>query len=290
MKAPLKCFFNEAEKMLAEIFSNQGNVLSEFLTQRVLQYEEPIRKGLPKGTMIGITKKKVWAIFLAAIGYSPKQIYQILIALGVSYGSIRDWFIEPKFNKLVSEFQSEIADRFINQFEKLAETTDTTFLEEPDVWKIFGRAENYGPELTSQILSAVVQCVNEFKSLLFLQTAHSVVSAFCRNLSEEQQLVGHELESWIAINLLSRIYHKTKPPSTVLHPDLEKSQRLSNMLKKYIMDTAIENRFFDLDDIERVVTDDSWVTDDLRFEGKVGLWVTPPPIKSRKGRPRKEKK
>lgn len=280
-------YFGEMEKALSEIFLNKGTVLSEFLTQRVLQHEEPQRKGRRKGETIGFGRKKIWAVFLAAIGYSPIETYQFLLPLGMSYDSVKHWFIESEFKKLVLQFQDEITTEFLNQFVKLADTTDTTFLETPDVWKIFGRAESYGPELTRRILLAIVERVNESKSLLLLQAAYSVVSAFCQNLSEEQKQIARELELWIDINVLSRIYHKTKPPSTILHPDSEKSQRLSNILKKHIMDMATENRFLDLDEIERLVTDDSWVTDDLHFKGKVGLLINRQQIKSRRGRPRK---
>lgn len=68
--------------------------LAELIKQKVDAYEEPTRRGVPKGDPIGMSKKKYFACYLMCLPLKRKQIAEVV---GTSYDVMRKWCSEDDF-------------------------------------------------------------------------------------------------------------------------------------------------------------------------------------------------
>lgn len=266
--------YTESEKTFSRIISQQGKILSEFFRNQVLTYEEPRAKRVPRGASKGFPRKKKWAVFLTTVGKSPKQISDVLDTMGVRHGTAKNWSVEPAFKKMVLQGQEEITECFVNKLVELSETTETVLLDgnKPAVEKIFGKAEYYGPELSQQIAQAIIERLNEDKSLALLHTAAEVLSIFYEGFESDpiEKQTEQDLEDYFSIHVLCRMLHVVKENPAVLHRSPEKAKWLSDMFARSISLWAIETNL-PMDLIDRLIDTDDWITDDLKFVGRVGL-------------------
>jgi hypothetical protein len=244
-------------------WTERGEILSQIFQEKTLSYREPERKGIPRGQLIGFSPQKFIAAFLTATGRGPQEIFNLLKSFnGPSYGTIKNWSTQEEFQKRVNEYQKEIANRFVDRLVSLSKTTDTTFWEgeTQKVWAIFGRAEDYGRPLVGQIILRVVERINESKTILLLQTARVVLAAFFHNVarfSRTAKALDEQLDLFINIHLLARIYHKIMPPSTILHPSALERERLLNILKSHIIDLSVKSDLLHLktgDELEKYIS------------------------------------
>ena len=102
----------------------KGGLIAEYLYFKMLdpqtKYEEPTRKGTPRGEKIGFTDKKYFASIL--VGITNWKLKDIAKQSKVSYGLLRKWKTEYDFKAEVenhcSEFVTEIIKRIRSRIEK----------------------------------------------------------------------------------------------------------------------------------------------------------------------------
>src|SRR5262249_44447716 len=81
--------------------------LSKFAKEKVANYDEPTRKGTPKGEPVGFSLKKYRASLLTL---TNKSIEDQAKEIGVSYAVLRKWRSEQDFKDLVSRHEHEFFD------------------------------------------------------------------------------------------------------------------------------------------------------------------------------------
>jgi hypothetical protein len=91
--------------------SDEISLLVKYMVQKLGSYQEPERKGTPRGDKIGFPFKKFAAcIFVGLTNFSLKKITeQHGSDFGFSYGLLRKWNTEADFKAQQDEFQSEFA-------------------------------------------------------------------------------------------------------------------------------------------------------------------------------------
>ncbi len=83
------------------------SLLTTFIENKIKDYQEPTRKGTPKGEPIGFSKKK----FAAALNLiSNVYLYTFGDDLEVDYQVLRKWNTEEKFKQLTEQMSLECAD------------------------------------------------------------------------------------------------------------------------------------------------------------------------------------
>jgi hypothetical protein len=87
------------------------SLLHQFIIEKYLSYEEPQRKGTPKGDPIGFSKKKYLASLLMLTNYKRKDIAKQY--LGISYGLLRKWGTEYQFKETILQHCAEFIQSFI---------------------------------------------------------------------------------------------------------------------------------------------------------------------------------
>ena len=71
---------------------------SLYIQDQLDRYDEPERKGTPRGSAVGVSKNKFHAALLLSLtNRTPKDIAQ---EVGVSYGLLRKWSTEPEFKRV----------------------------------------------------------------------------------------------------------------------------------------------------------------------------------------------
>jgi hypothetical protein len=86
-------------------------LLSRFIKEKAGNYSEPIRRGTPRGEVIGFSSKKYAASLLILTSSDLKLLSQ---KLGISYGLLRKWRTEGLFKKQIEEHEREFAAIFID--------------------------------------------------------------------------------------------------------------------------------------------------------------------------------
>jgi hypothetical protein len=87
-----------------------GGLLSRFLREKEKNYDEPTRRGTPRGEAIGLSLKKYRATLSCL---TSNDLIAISKELGVSYGLLRKWRTELGFKKQIEELIQEFAPLFI---------------------------------------------------------------------------------------------------------------------------------------------------------------------------------
>lgn len=112
-----KLRYEIAEEIVQE---EGGGFVTEFIFLKYSNYDEPVRKGTPKGEKIGLSKKKYLASIL--VGTTNWKLKKIAKSCDVSYGLLRKWKTEPDFraeaDRHCTEFVKEIVERIKTGFEK----------------------------------------------------------------------------------------------------------------------------------------------------------------------------
>lgn len=91
-------------------------LLDEYMAQKINSYQEPERKGTPRGDKIGFPLNKYISCLLVALtNYSLKRIADIYGSdLGFSYGLLRKWNTESDFKAKQVGFRREFAWKIFN--------------------------------------------------------------------------------------------------------------------------------------------------------------------------------
>jgi hypothetical protein len=93
------------------------SLLDVFAGKKIDLYEEPERRGTPRGEPIGFTKRKYIAALLCSKDIKQKQIAEIT---KVSHAMLRKWRTEDKFLEVTDNFMVEFVDHLIRHLEKRA--------------------------------------------------------------------------------------------------------------------------------------------------------------------------
>lgn len=101
-------------------FKKQKTLLIQFIRTTLDNYEEPERKGVPRGEQRGFPKKKMFVTLMALTTIPQKDIARIT---GVSFGQVRTWNAEKKFKDKVEDLCRRYAVHFVDSAIKIA--TDT---------------------------------------------------------------------------------------------------------------------------------------------------------------------
>jgi len=104
----------------------QNGPLAEFITRKMASYQEPSRKGTPKGEAIGFSQLKHTAMLLALTNTDLRQVAKNLV---ISYGLLRKWRTEADFKKLMSSHAEEFVDELIEALQVKVEKNNKAFRE-----------------------------------------------------------------------------------------------------------------------------------------------------------------
>ena len=75
-------------------------------------YQEPQRKGTPKGEPIGFSKKKLEVVLFLASGLPYENKIKLAESLGVKYGVLRKWASERRVKEHVQKYGSDFESAF----------------------------------------------------------------------------------------------------------------------------------------------------------------------------------
>jgi hypothetical protein len=105
---------------------NAKGLLPRFLKEKEKDYEEPTRKGTPKGENIGFSLQKYRATLYALTSVDLTEMSK---KLGVSYGLLRKWRTEPTFKEQIEEHIQNFAPLFVGSLLKKLVVMDEGFAE-----------------------------------------------------------------------------------------------------------------------------------------------------------------
>jgi hypothetical protein len=88
------------------------DLLQNFLIEKISKYQEPERKGTPKGDPIGLSVLKYQATLFLLYDLTLKEIAD---ELKMSYGLLRKWRTESSFNELVRKHMDEFSELFLDR-------------------------------------------------------------------------------------------------------------------------------------------------------------------------------
>jgi len=94
--------------------------LGEFLQYKMITYQEPSRKGTPRGERVGLSKQKFYAALLC--GLTNSQYKQVAKATGVSYSLLLKWRTEDAFKEAEQQAVNEFVDEIVYRLRRLRET------------------------------------------------------------------------------------------------------------------------------------------------------------------------
>jgi len=196
--------------------NDKKTIIDQVEEEKFASFQEPVRKGLKRGSKRGFPRNKEKAVWLAVRGRSQKEVSE---RLNANYSRVRHWFVEPDFKKKVEEFSQEVVSRFLIRLEEMSgalayrkfaselpdkKCLDLELQEEPEkaldklinlrpkieelketLQKLppseeriaqFGQARDYGGKLVARIIEAIFQRFNETHSLDFLTFAYRVLT------------------------------------------------------------------------------------------------------------------
>jgi hypothetical protein len=157
----------------------------EFIEERIRYFDEPERRGTPKGDPIGPGKVKYAAsLFSAIFGYDLKEI---AMGCGVSYGVLRKWRSEEPFKKLVEDHRQgfvlywtdELFMNLLARREKEDEFLEGKEIEDvpslpfhfPDTER-FTDISDYHPELANKLVTKIDEMVREYGDEFLVRYGH----------------------------------------------------------------------------------------------------------------------
>lgn len=97
------------EKMVHFLEAVNNSLLGEFIKNKLKSYNEPMRKGTPKGEKIGFTQKKYQASLFTSLTNFP--LTELAKLFGISYGLLRKWKTEDDFKKVSDHHCAEFAEK-----------------------------------------------------------------------------------------------------------------------------------------------------------------------------------
>jgi hypothetical protein len=177
------------ENLSTDSVSNEKfTLLDSFFKEKILEYDEPQRKGTPRGEPIGFSAKKYYAALMMLKKFPLKDLAGMI---NVSYGLLRKWRTEDKFieqiEKNETDFTLRVFKHLVKRGEKQKKLRDDYFNKSVEYI-----AATYPPLLT----------LNEFNDLKFY--TNSLVITIARSLPKY-----YEKKYKKAVDRINDIYPKT---------------------------------------------------------------------------------
>ena len=165
--------------------TERDNLLFAFIAEKTLDYEEPVRKGTPRGEKIGFPKKKYLAsLFVGISNFKPKDLAEGLQKHGLSHGLIRKWKTEDDFKDQAKEHAKEFAS-FL--FEKVEEANK----KQRKAYKQYYKCKlNKKPDVP-QIIKKIYQEVKTYSNALLEELSRQ---AFGRIVTAKVDWENNEIE------------------------------------------------------------------------------------------------
>lgn len=98
-------------------------MINDFIKSELERYEEPERRGVPKGDPIGFGKKKIHAAILT--GITNRDLKSDAEEVGISYTQIRVWRSQSDYKMKEREFQEKFINTFVQSFNYCMEKSST---------------------------------------------------------------------------------------------------------------------------------------------------------------------
>jgi hypothetical protein len=105
----------------------EKTLLTDFYSNKIKEYSEPLREGTPRGKKIGFSIQKQKAGILA--GITNLNLRKISTELSASYGLLRQWNMETEFRELSKKSCEEFVDVLKNYIDSKISEIEKTRLE-----------------------------------------------------------------------------------------------------------------------------------------------------------------
>lgn len=93
---------------------DNSTVLSRFIYEKILNHPQPERKGIARGRLIGMGKRKfLISLLMALTNFSTREISE---ALNTNYFMLRGWTLSPEFSKLVEQHRKDFVSVWLQGF------------------------------------------------------------------------------------------------------------------------------------------------------------------------------
>lgn len=164
------------KKIKADI-TERTDLLFDFIAEKYHAYEEPERKGTPRGEKIGFSKKKYMASLLVGlINLKPKEMAETVgKKFDLTHGLLRKWKTEDDFKEQSKGHIKEFAGLLFKKLEEGNKKHHKAYNEyfncktdkKPDIpqsiEKIYGNSEFYSSALLEELSSHTSARVTEAK-------------------------------------------------------------------------------------------------------------------------------
>jgi DNA-binding CsgD family transcriptional regulator len=236
-------------------------IKEEYFEEKISKFSRP--DGSPRKGKGGLSLKKLKATLLAATGATQKEIAELL---GIPYGTSRNWHTEKNFRQLIEDHRREIVMRFMKKWREFPASADTFYLEREyeGLWDAFGSYSDYGADLFGIIFAAIIEELNQTRSLLLLDTADLLIGQL---LPEESPPLSN-LRHFLNIHILAYFFHAARKQNTLKNLSSVERERLLSMFHSCIYSTGVSWRLYET--TQKLLDDDKW-TDQLRFNGRLEI-------------------
>ena len=236
-------------------------IKEEYFEEKISDFSKSV--GSPKKGKVGLSAKKLNATLLAATGATQKEISDLL---GIPYGTSRNWHTEENFRQLIEDHRREIVMRFMKKLREFPASADTFYLEKEyeGRWDAFGSYSDYGQDLFGMIFAAIIEELNQTRSLLLLDTADLLIAQLLPDESPSLSNLHHFLD----IHILAYFFHAARKQNALKNLSSVERERLLSMFHSCIYSTGLS---WKLDETtQKLLDDDKW-TDQLKFNGRLEI-------------------
>lgn len=143
-----------------------NTLLGGFIEEKVATYREPIREGVPKGELIGPSKKKYVSTLLALTNMPLRDQAK---KVKTSYPVIRTWRTEDKFWEYVDDHTKEFSQELISHLVKRTEKQAALWAEYR-IKPVMEMAEIPPPKLSLKEFTDIKQ----YSNMLILYLVHAM--------------------------------------------------------------------------------------------------------------------
>jgi len=164
------------KKIKTDITVQRDNLSFAFIAEKSVVYEEPERKGTPRGEKIGFPKKKYLAsLFVGITNFKPKDLAEGLQKQGLTHGLLRKWKTEDDFKDQAEEHAEEFTSFLFKEVEKANRKHHQEYMQyynckidkKPDVpqiiKKIYQEVQTYSNAVLDEISRQALGRIDEAK-------------------------------------------------------------------------------------------------------------------------------
>jgi len=194
---------------MAHVEGSSDSLLWAFVREKLANHREPIREGVPRGDLIGLSGVKYQAMLLTALmGVGPKELAK---EYNISYDVVRQWRTEPEFKGLVEKNKQEFTDRFVRQLQAKCDEA-RKHGEQPDKKELgLSDLHLYGPGLVEGIIRRIetITATCDIPAVAFWFYIHTLITSPIMRRADPKQI--HKLVSMctvLALQMLKALLKK----------------------------------------------------------------------------------